>query len=107
MPYGNAASGERAVQDAEDPAQFRLQQVGHLLDYEHGELLVQFEYRGQQVTVRASSAGYAAAWLEAHPYSARSRAEYERKAQAIGAVAAYSILRIGSRGRSPLSRPAC
>ena len=47
-------------------------------------------------------AGYAAAWLKAHPYSARvrgTRADHEAKALKIGGVAVYSILRDWVKGQ--------
>jgi hypothetical protein len=37
------------------------------MDFGAGELLVQFEYRGRNVSVKASINGYAAAWLKEHP----------------------------------------
>lgn len=103
LPYENASSGERAVQDIQKVLRaFGCTSFGHMLNFERGELLVQFEYRGRQVAVKASSQGYALAWLKAHPWSSRSRTprgEYEKKAREIGAVAVYSILRDWIRGQ--------
>jgi hypothetical protein len=75
------------------------------LPYENstsGELMVQFEYRGQMVSVKASFNGYAAAWLKEHPYSSRMRCtktEHERKAKDIAGIAVYSILRDWIKGQ--------
>jgi hypothetical protein len=71
-------------------------------NFDKGEVLVQFEYRGRQVSVKASYKGYAAAWLREHPHSSRSRSsqvEHERKALAIGQIAVYSILRDWIKGQ--------
>lgn len=102
LPYEGATSGERAVQDMQKILRaFGCSKFGHMLDYDAGELLVQFEYRNRPVSVKAS-AGYAAAWLREHPYSNRTRCtriEHERKARDIGAVAVYSILRDWIKGQ--------
>lgn len=103
LPYENATSGERAVHDMQKLLQrFGCSSFGHMLDYDNGELLVQFKYRGRAVSIKASSRGYAAAWLKEHPYSARSKCskvDHERKAKEIGAVAVYSILRDWIKGQ--------
>lgn len=73
-----------------------------MLDDEAGELLVQFEYRGQMVSVKASMKGYAAAWLKEHPYTSRmqkSKAQHEAKAMEVASVAVYSILRDWIKGQ--------
>lgn len=67
-----------------------------MLDYDAGELLVQFEYRGQPLSVKASINGYAAVRLKEHPYSPRSRtilAKHQAKAMDIASVAIYPIHR--------------
>lgn len=103
LPYENATSGERAVQDIQKVLRgFGCAKFGHMLDFEKGELLVQFEYRGTPVTVRASANGYAAAWLKDHPWSYRvkgTKTDHDRKAKEIGAVAVYSILRDWIKGQ--------
>jgi hypothetical protein len=73
-----------------------------MMDFDEGVLMVQFEYRGQPVSVKASIAGYAAAWLREHPYTnytRTSKIDHERKAKAIGATAVYSILRDWIKGQ--------
>ena len=72
------------------------------IDDAAGEVLVQFEYKGRQCSVKASTKGYAAAWLRAHPYGPRSRTtktQHERKALDIASVAVYSILRDWIKGQ--------
>jgi hypothetical protein len=103
LPYENATSGERAVQDMQKLLRtFGCAKFGQMMDYEAGELLVQFEFRGYPVSVKASISGYAAAWLKAHPYSHRARCsktDHERKAKEIASVAVYSILRDWIKGQ--------
>jgi hypothetical protein len=103
LPYQSATSGERAVTDMQKLLRsFGCTSFGHMLDYAKGELLVQFEYKGRKISVRASSSGYAAAWLKANPYTNRTRAskaDHERKAREIGDTAVYSILRDWIKGQ--------
>ena len=75
LPYENATSGERAVQDMQKILHsFGCASFGQMMDWEKGELLVQFKYRDRPVSVKASVAGYAAAWLRHNPYTHRTRA---------------------------------
>ena len=81
---------------------FGCQKFGHMMDYERGELLVQFEKGGLPISIKASINGYAAAWLKEHPHNSWtrvSRVEHERKAKSIAAVAVYSILRDWIKGQ--------
>jgi hypothetical protein len=97
LPYESATSGERALSEIQRIlAAFGCTKFGNMVDTEAGEVMVQFEYRGRPVSVRASFRGYAQAYLKQHPYSARmrcTRVEHERKALDIGRVAVYSVLR--------------
>ncbi|CAM2143652.1 conserved protein of unknown function [Pararobbsia alpina] len=103
LPYESATSGDRAVTDMQKILRaFGCDKFGHMLDFSAGELLVQFEYRGRQVTVKASANGYAQAWLKEHPWSnrmQRTRTQHEAKAKEIGAIAVYSILRDWIKGQ--------
>lgn len=103
LPYENATSGDRALGDMQKLLRrFGCNKFGSMVDDEAGELLVQFEYRGRQVSVKASYQGYAAAWLKEHPYTTRmrkSRTEHERQALDIASVAVYSILRDWIKGQ--------
>lgn len=103
LPYENATSGEKAVQDMQKLLRsFGCGSFGQMMDYDKGELMVQFTYRQMPVSVKASIGGYAAAWLKEHPYSYRTRCtriEHERKAKDIASVAVYSILRDWIKGQ--------
>lgn len=104
LPYESATSGERALGDIQKLLRsFGCTKFGSMSDDEAREILIQFEYRGRPVSVKASIRGYAAAWLRAHPYNvSRTRAtkiEHERKAMNIASVAVYSILRDWIKGQ--------
>lgn len=107
LPYESATSGERAVQDMQKVLRaFGCSSFGQMMNYEKGELLVQFQYRGTPVTVKASISGYAAAWLKHNPYSSRryrgvrkTLVQHERRAKEIAGVAVYSILRDWIKGQ--------
>lgn len=103
LPYENSTSGKRAIDDMQKILiAFGCNKFGHMLDIAAGELLVQFEYRGRQISVKASSAGYAQAWLKEHPHNFRmksTKAQHEAKAKEIGATAVYSILRDWIKGQ--------
>lgn len=103
LPYENATSGDRAIQDMQKTLQaFGCQSFGQMMDWEKGELLVQFRYRERSITVKASVNGYAAAWLRHNPYSHRmklTKIDHERGAKKIAGVAVYSILRDWIKGQ--------
>lgn len=103
LPYENSTSGERALGEIQKLLRgFGCSRFGSMIDDEAQEILVQFEYRGRQASVRASIRGYAAAWLRAHPYTHRTRSskvEHERKAMQIASTAVYSILRDWIKGQ--------
>lgn len=103
LPYENTTSGEKAIGEIQKILRgFGCQQFGSMIDDEKKEILIQFKYRDMPVSVKASIAGYAAAWLKAHPYSTRSRSskvDHERKAMDIASIAVYSILRDWIKGQ--------
>ncbi len=62
LPYENATSGGAALDDIRKLlTRFGCSRFGTMTDVENGELLVQFSYRGRDVSARASYRGYAAA----------------------------------------------
>lgn len=104
LPYENATSGDRAIQDVQKILRgFGCGKFGTGEDFNTGELFVQFEHNGHMVHLKASARGYAAAWLKEHPYNGsrhkHSKADHEAKALAIGSVAVYSILRDWIKGQ--------
>jgi hypothetical protein len=111
LPYEKATSGERALGEIQKLLRaFGCTKFGSMSDDEAGEILVQFEYRGRPVSVKASVRGYAAAWLKQNPVTiyntdiANGRSNdkkiaQERKAMNIASVAVYSILRDWIKGQ--------
>lgn len=104
LPYESATSGERALGEIQKILRgFGCSKFGSMADDEAGEVLVQFEYRGRPVSVKASVKGYAAAWLREHPYnpsrSRSSKVDHERKALNIASIAIYSLLRDWIKGQ--------
>jgi hypothetical protein len=103
LPYESATSGERALGEIQKLLRgFGCTKFGSMIDDADGTVLVQFEYKGRPVSVKASTKGYAAAWLKEHPHSYRikaSLAQHQRKALDIASVAVYSILRDWIKGQ--------
>ena len=103
LPYENSTSGDKAIGEMQKILRsFGCQKFGYMIDDAEGSLLVQFEYRGRQVSVKASMHGYAAAWLKEHPYSTRmqkTKQVHERQANEIASVAVFSILRDWIKGQ--------
>lgn len=103
LPYENATSGEKALGEIQKLLRgFGCNKFGSMSDDELREIMVQFEYRGRMVSVKASIRGYASAWLRDKPYTTRmhcTKAQHEKKAMDVASVAVYSILRDWIKGQ--------
>jgi hypothetical protein len=104
LPYENSTSGERALGEIQKILRgFGCNKFGSMVDDVERTILVQFEYRGRQCSVKASINGYAAAWLREHKpkrySSAADDKAREQKAMQIASVAVYSILRDWIKGQ--------
>lgn len=103
LPYENATSGCAALEDIRKLlTKFGCSRFGTMTDAAAGELIVQFTYRGRDVTAKASYRGYAAAWLKEHPYGSRTRgtlAQHQAKAMKQAEVSVCSILRDWIKGQ--------
>lgn len=103
LPYENATSGGAALEEIRKVlTKFGCARFGTMTDAENGALIVQFSYRGRDVTATASYRGYAAAWLKEHPYGQRTRCtkvEHERKAMKQAEISVCSILRDWIKGQ--------
>lgn len=104
LPYENATSGGAALEEIRKLlTRFGCSRFGTMTDAEKGELIVQFSYRGRDVTASASYRGYAAAWLREHPYNASrmrlSRAQHEKRAMEQAEISVCSILRDWIKGQ--------
>lgn len=103
LPYENATSGDKALGEIQKLLRgFGCQKFGSMVDDEDQSLTVQFQYRGQMVSVKASFRGYAQAWLKEHPYSNRmkkTKEQHEEQAYEKACIAVYSILRDWIKGQ--------
>lgn len=103
LPYENASSGGAALEEIRKVlTKFGCSRFGTMTDAEAGELIVQFSYRGRDVTAKASYRGYAAAWLKEHPFTHRTRgfkADHERKALKQAEISVCSVLRDWVKGQ--------
>lgn len=103
LPYSSSTSGRNALVEIEKLLrEFGCTRFGVLNEYETGELIIQFEYRGRMAEVRASAKGYAAAWLRENEWNSRRAStpkEHEAKALEIGQTAVYSIARDWIKGQ--------
>lgn len=102
LPYENASSGTRALDDIQRIlTKFGVKRFGTMTDNEKGEILVQFTYRGRDISVAASINGYAAAWMKEHPWKSGrvSRVDWERRAKIQSQFSTCSILRDWIKGQ--------
>jgi hypothetical protein len=103
LPYETATSGKNAIAEMQPILRaFGAASFDVMEDFSAGTVIVQFEYHARRVSIQASSKGYAAAWLRAHPWSSRSRCslkEYEHKALRQTQISVYSILREWIKGQ--------
>jgi hypothetical protein len=111
LPYESSTSGEKALGEIQKILRgFGCNKFGSMVDDSEQTIMVQFEYRGREVSVKASMRGYAAAYLRAHPptiyqtdkdkgRAAEKQKAAERKAADIASVAVYSILRDWIKGQ--------
>jgi len=103
LPYANATSGDKALADLQRIlSKFGCGTFGTMTDAEQGKTIVQFRWRGHQVSMEASWKGYAAAWLKANPHSYRmkhTRGQHEQKALMQAQTSVCSLLRDWVKGQ--------
>lgn len=104
LPYENATSGSGALDEIRKVlTRFGCSRFGTMTDNEVGELIVQFTYRGRDVTVKANYKGYAAAWLQEYPYNPsrhrRTKQQHEAKALDQAQISVCSVLRDWIKGQ--------
>ena len=97
LPYENTTAGQKALNEIQKILRdFGCNKFGVMNDDDEGTLLVQFEYRGKPVSVKASINGYAAAWLKQHPFNTKYRyakSQHEKRALEVTSTAVCSIIR--------------
>lgn len=103
LPYQRASSGRNAIEEMRKILLgVGCSNFGVMDDFANGRVIVQFEHHGRRVSLEASFAGYAAAWLRENPWNARRKStysEHEARARAQAAVSVYSILRDWIKGQ--------
>ncbi|WP_108459155.1 hypothetical protein [Devosia naphthalenivorans] len=103
IPYANATSGVAARTEITNILRrFGCSNVGFMDDYEHHEVLLAFEHRGNRVQLRASAKGWASMFLKAEPWTPQRRStrqQYEQAALDKGLVAVNSVLRDWVKGQ--------
>jgi hypothetical protein len=103
LPYENATSGDRALDEIRKVlTNFGCSRFGTMTDTALGELMVQFTYRGRDVSVKVNFKGYAKAWLDEHPWSYRVNRSLEKhNARALdqAQVSVCSVLRDWIKGQ--------
>jgi hypothetical protein len=73
LPYETSTSGERALGEIQKILRgFGCNKFGSMVDDVDGIILIQFEYRGRQCSVKASIKGYAAAYLKSPRRSSKA-----------------------------------
>lgn len=111
MPYENTTAGDKALGEIQKILRsLGCSKFGSMTDDAEAVIMVQFEYRGRQCSVKASIKGYAMAWMKANPVNIfqtdidKGRAEGKRRAHKVKAMeiasrAVYSILRDWIKGQ--------
>jgi len=103
LPYEKATSGRRALEEIEKIlVRFGATRFGTMTDTEKREVIVQFTYRGREILLRASVAGYAAAYMKTHPGGSpygELRAKAEKKALTQAQISVCSVLRDWIKGQ--------
>ncbi|RJP48739.1 MAG: hypothetical protein C4586_08455 [Anaerolineaceae bacterium] len=97
LPYEHARSGKEAIADLEKIlSDFGCSQFGTMQDTVKGETILQFRHRDRPVSIVMSWRGYAAMYLQRHPFNGHRRmkkADYDAMALEQGKIAVCSMLR--------------
>jgi hypothetical protein len=103
LPYARATSGKSALDEiGRVLTRFGCKRFGTMIDNDLGEVIVQFTYRGRDVSVRASVRGYAAALIRERPHTRlmrKSITDHEREALRQAQISVCSVLRDWVKGQ--------
>lgn len=103
VPYEGATSGAKAREEITNLLRrMGCEEVGFMDDFAKHEVLLAFRHRGRPVQLRASAKGWAAMFVKARPFGARTRGtrhDYEQRALKQGLIAVNSILRDWVKGQ--------
>lgn len=97
LPYERATAGDRALQETQKILEaFGCQRFGTMVDNEHREIILAFNWRGRDVQLKASWNGYANAWMKA---KRQTGLRAQQKALEQGRVSVCSCLRDWVKGQ--------
>jgi hypothetical protein len=102
LPYENSTAKDPLSELQRVLDKFGCQMFGTAKDNERGVTIVQFKWRGRNISIEASWKGYAAAWLKAHPYSygmQRTKEEHHQRALQQAQVSVGCVLRDWVKGQ--------
>lgn len=103
LPYSQATSGAKALDEVRNLlTRFGASRFGTMTDMELKEIIVQFTYRGRDMSVRASIGGYAKAYLDSkwsRTAYGNKQLEHERLALKQAQISVCSILRDWIKGQ--------
>lgn len=103
LPYETSTARAPLAELQKVLEKFGCSMFGTAKDTERGMTMVQFKWRGRNVSVEASWKGYAAAWLRANPYRnqmTRTREQHHQKALAQAQVSVECCLRDWIKGQT-------
>ena len=103
VPYAGATTGAKARDEIVRMLRgFGCEGVGFYDEFSTHSLVLEFTWRGRNVSLRASAQGWANAYLAENPWNSQrrgSRADYEARWLRQGMVAVNSILRDWVKGQ--------
>lgn len=102
FPYENASGGKAsALAEIEKTLKtFGADKFAIAESWAAGDVAIHFELRGRVIKVKANSYGYTQAWLARNPTSSGSYSpERQRRAEKLGKMAVWSILRDWIKGQ--------
>ena len=103
LPYAGTSSGTKAREEIlKILKRFGCTSVGFMDEFDTGSVMLAFVWRERQIQLRASSRGWASAYLRENPWSAKrhsTREEWEQRALDQGMIAVNSILRDWVKGQ--------
>lgn len=83
LPYEGSTAKAPLAELQRTLDKFGCTMFGTAKDTERGVTMVQFRWRGRNISIEASWNGYATAWIKAHPckgYGSQAKAEHHAKA---------------------------
>lgn len=102
LPYEDSTARAPLAELQRTLDKFGCTMFGTAKDTERGMTMVQFKWRGRNISIEASWKGYAAAWLKAHPYTwsmKRTKEQHHQRALTQAQVSVECCLRDWIKGQ--------